>query len=207
MKATRKYYFKLLVFVLIAFAIARIWDFAAIWRPYMLGMAGVFLLFAIIPILGRPLHLVWEAYLKRTEQGTRFFQGAALFVFVIAYYRLRHVTGVDLSQGISFDATTFPAGDYRWWGLASGILLLIGIIPPVSAFAFGLWMKLAHAIQAVVSRVILTLAFLLVVAPLGILAKIVGKRFLVRKPDPEADTYWLTREPAEWDADSYQRQF
>ena len=45
-------------------------------------------------------------------------------------------------------------------------------------------MKLAHAIQAVVSRLILTLAFLLVVAPLGILAKVVGKKFLVRKPDP-----------------------
>lgn len=203
MNATRKYFFKLLVFTLIVFAIARIWDFAAIWRPYLLGLAGVLLLFAIVPILGRPVHLVWEAYLKRTEQGTRFFQGVALFLFVVAYYRLRHVFGVDLSQGATFDASTFPTG----WALASGIALIVGITPPLARFVFGLWMKLAHAIQAVVSRVILTLTFLFVVAPLGIVAKIVGKRFLVRGPDPAADTYWLTREPAEWDPDAYKRQF
>ncbi|MCR9145296.1 MAG: hypothetical protein NXI24_23860 [bacterium] len=212
MKATRKYFFKLLVFTLIVYAVTRIWDFALIWQPYLLGLAGVLLLLTIVPILGRPLHKVWEAYVKRTEQGTRFFQGAALFIAVIAYYRLRHVAGVDLQEIVDvfrgdLAAWALPAGDYHWWGLAAGILLLIGVIPPVAAFAFGLWMKLAHAIQAVVSRVILILAFLLVVAPLGLLAKIVGKKFLVRRPDAEAATYWITREDAEWDPASYQRQF
>ncbi|MEQ9365019.1 MAG: SxtJ family membrane protein, partial [Leptospirales bacterium] len=200
MNATRKYFFKLLAFTLIVFAVARVWDFAAIWRPYLLGLAGVLLLLAIVPILGRPLHILWEAYLKRTEQGTRFFQGAAVFLFVIAYYRLRHVAGVNLSP---LDASSLPAGDYRWWALASGVLLMIGVIPPAARLGFAVWMKLAHAIQAVVSRVILTLAFMLVVFPLGLLAKLVGKRFLVRKPDPKAETYWITREVAEWDPDLY----
>lgn len=205
MNPTRKYFLKLFAFVLVAFAIARIWDFAAIWRPYMLGLAGVLLLLAIVPIIGRPIHIVWEAYRKRTTQGGRFFTGVALFLFVVAYYRLRHVTGLDLSAAPPL--SEWPLDDYRWWGLASGITLLIGLISPVADVLFALWMKLAHLIQAVVSKILLAVIFLTVVVPLGILAKLVGKRFLSRGPDESAASYWINREPAEWDPESYQRQF
>ena len=84
---------------------------------------------------------------------------------------------------------------------------MIGIIPPLAALIFGLWMKLAHGLQYVVSRIILTLTFAFVVFPLGILAKIVGKKFLIRGPNPEEKTYWIDREQVEWSPEPYGRQF
>ena len=208
MNPTRKYFLKLLAFTVVFFAIAKIWDIAVVWRPYLLLLAAIWLVLAIVPILGRPLHLLWTAYLKRTEQGPRFFQGLGLFLLVVAFYRLRYLAGFDVLQISGASAIdALPQGDYRWWALAGGVSLLVGLISPVARLAFGPWMKLAHVIQYVVSRVILSVTFVCVVLPLGLLAKIVGKRFLVRGPDPEASSYWLTRSAAEWEAESYSRQF
>ena len=56
------------------------------------------------------------------------------------------------------------------------------------------------------ARVILTLMFFLVVTPVGLLQRLVGKRaFEVAFRSPE-NTYWKPRETA-FDRESYERQF
>lgn len=84
----------------------------------------------------------------------------------------------------------------------------------IAAAAYARWMQFARLIHAVVSRVLLLLVFIVIVAPIGLLAKLIGKRFLARGPDPTADSYWIEHEPAadasaapDPDRDSYRRQF
>jgi hypothetical protein len=55
------------------------------------------------------------------------------------------------------------------------------------------WMALARAMGWVVSRVVVTIVFALVVTPIGLVARLLGKRLLDLRPDPSATTYWVPR--------------
>ena len=52
------------------------------------------------------------------------------------------------------------------------------------------WMKLAEAIGSVMTVVILTLAFILVFTPMGLVLRLLGKDLLGLKPDRKLQTYW-----------------
>lgn len=95
-----------------------------------------------------------------------------------------------------------------------------------SAFAFGLtvllatifsretlgliykyWMKMAHAIGATVTFLILVIMFFVIFAPLGILFRIMKKDFLDRQWDPRASSYWRIRERVTFDRSRCTKQF
>ncbi len=50
-------------------------------------------------------------------------------------------------------------------------------------------------VQQLSSRVLLGGVFLLVVTPIGLLMRALGKDFLRLKLDPRATTYWIERDP------------
>jgi hypothetical protein len=52
------------------------------------------------------------------------------------------------------------------------------------------WMKLARAMGTAMTYVVLALAFYLVLTPLGLLLRILGKRPVTLGFDPGATTYW-----------------
>ena len=56
------------------------------------------------------------------------------------------------------------------------------------------WMTVALAIGWVMSRVVLTVIFAVVLIPLAFLARLTGKRFLALRPDPGVASYWVRRE-------------
>ena len=82
-------------------------------------------------------------------------------------------------------------------------LVLPALLKPVQK----IWMSLAIGIGWFMTRVILTILFYLVVTPIGILAKIFGKRFLDLKFDKNTDSYWIARESVKFDKRSYENQF
>ena len=82
-------------------------------------------------------------------------------------------------------------------------LVLPALLKPVQR----IWMSLAIVIGWFMTRVILTVLFCLVVTPIGILARIFGKRFLDTRFNRNADSCWITRVPAEFDKRSYENQF
>jgi hypothetical protein len=57
-------------------------------------------------------------------------------------------------------------------------------------------MALAFTLGWFTSRLLLVAIFLGVVTPIGLLARLVGKRFLELAPDPGAASYWVRRDPA-----------
>ena len=96
------------------------------------------------------------------------------------------------------------------WLLAPGLVLLAGgaALPKALKPVYIAWMALALALGFVVSHVVLTLFFFLVITPVGWAARLLGKDFLRLKPDPHAPTYWLPRERHKPNAPSdYERQY
>ena len=55
------------------------------------------------------------------------------------------------------------------------------------------WLKIAHFIGSKVTILILTIMFYFVITPAALLKRIFGGRPLPVKPDPDAETYWVTR--------------
>ncbi len=72
---------------------------------------------------------------------------------------------------------------------------------------YGLWMRAAHFIGSIVTAVILSLVFLLLFAPLGVLFRLIGKDFLNRTIDRNAKTYWHQRVKAAFQKESCEQQF
>jgi hypothetical protein len=96
------------------------------------------------------------------------------------------------------------------WFLAPGMVLLAlgAALPKALKPVYIAWMGLALALGYVVSHVVLTLFFFLVITPVGWAARLLGKDFLRLKPDRQAPTYWLPRErPKTKETDEYERQY
>jgi hypothetical protein len=77
----------------------------------------------------------------------------------------------------------------------AAVLVLAGTLAPARLRGpYLTWMTLALAIGWVMSRVVLTVVFATVLTPLGLLARLTGKRFLALRPDRTAASYWVQRE-------------
>ena len=73
-------------------------------------------------------------------------------------------------------------------------LLVLGAVWPRSLkWVYLAWMILALVLGLVVSTILLTLFFYLVVTPIGLFARIVGKDFLSLRLRPDAESYWIRR--------------
>ena len=74
------------------------------------------------------------------------------------------------------------------------ILLLAGLaIPLLLKVPYKIWMGLSFAIGWVVSRILITSLYFIVVTPLGLIAKLVGKKFLDRDYNDKKDSYWILK--------------
>jgi hypothetical protein len=74
-------------------------------------------------------------------------------------------------------------------------LLVLGLAWPASLRRIYLgWMAMAITLGLIVSTVLLTLFFYLVITPVGLLARLLGRDFLSRQLDPKATSYWLARD-------------
>ena len=139
---------------------------------------------------------------------------------------------MNIRQQINDLKTDTP--DLRKFGLlVGGVAILIGLVlflrhktnypylfwPGAALIAFGAvwpralkypyiaWMTMAFALGFVMSQVILTLFFFLIVTPISLVARLVGKDFLSRKRDRRATTYWIPREAKAKTPASYEQQF
>lgn len=75
-----------------------------------------------------------------------------------------------------------------------GILLLNGIFIPNSLKdIYKIWMGFAFALGWVVSRIILTILFVFILTPIGLLAKIFGKEFIDLNFNKKNNSYWIPK--------------
>lgn len=73
--------------------------------------------------------------------------------------------------------------------LGAGFLILPKQLEPV----YEAWQKVAHAIGKVLTVLMLTVAYYLVITPFGLVRRLLRRSFIDLKIDKNATTYWVTR--------------
>jgi len=122
------------------------------------------------------------------------------------------------SFGLVVGGVFFAVGALLWWrsggpwawGLSGvgGLLVVLGVVLPVVLRPIRTaWMALAFALGFVMTKVLLTLVFVLAVTPTALALRLAGKDLLHRRPDPEAASYWLPRDDGQPDRESLERYF
>ena len=102
--------------------------------------------------------------------------------------------------GLIFFGTLFAVAVWRDKTLLAYFFGFLGVLStgfvlmpvPLKPVYIG-WLKIAHFIGSTVTILILTIFFYLVMTPAALLKRIFGGRPLPIKPDPDAETYWVTR--------------
>jgi Saxitoxin biosynthesis operon protein SxtJ len=115
-------------------------------------------------------------------------------------------TNKDLRKfGITVSIPLLLIGSYLWWKdsgaslyllSAGGALLVLGLLAPSTLkYVEIAWMKFAAVMSFIMTRVILTIAFVFVITPFGILLRLMGKDLLELKIDKTRASYWSPVEP------------
>ena len=117
-----------------------------------------------------------------------------------------------LVGGILVLIASFGLYHHRPWAPAvitiGAVLIVSGaLLPKVLLPAHKAWMSLAIVMGAVMSRVVLTLVFYLVLTPVALLARATGKRFLKLGFKEDRASYWEHRETEDQTPDDSERQF
>ena len=87
--------------------------------------------------------------------------------------------------------------------LGLGFILLPIPLKPV----YDTWLKIAHFIGRMVTTLILTLAYYLVITPAALIKRVVGGRPLPLKPDKNASSYWVSREEPAQPRERFPKRF
>ena len=97
----------------------------------------------------------------------------------------------------------------RWWGLivavvfAAAALFAPRLLQPLNR----LWFKLGLLLHHVVNPVIMAAMFYGAMLPMALLLRWLGKDLLRLKREPEAQSYWIVREPPAPAPGSMSKQF
>ena len=102
------------------------------------------------------------------------------------------------------------AATWPWVLSAAAVLAIVGLATPavLKPFHKG-WMILALIMGWVMTRVVLTLVYYLVLTPIGFLGRAFGEQFLQLKLTRSGETpsYWVRRTGPPREKSDYERQF
>ncbi|MDT3694930.1 MAG: SxtJ family membrane protein [Ignavibacterium sp.] len=97
---------------------------------------------------------------------------------------------------------------FIYFSIIGGLFVILAFIAiPVLRPFHTLWMMLALVLGFIMSRIILTILFYIILTPIGLVAKFVGKKFMPLGFDKDASTYWEKRENPAKQQINYERQF
>jgi hypothetical protein len=99
-------------------------------------------------------------------------------------------------------------GHYPWLFIVAITILLVGFAMPMLLKPIHkVWMILAVLMGWVVTRIILAVLFYLIVTPIGLSIRLLGKDFLDLEFSDDTSSYWILRKEVKKDRSDYERQF
>jgi len=102
----------------------------------------------------------------------------------------------------------FEKSSTIYFAIIGGLLFVFGMaIPFILKPLNKIWMGLAIVLGFFMSRLILTVLFYIALTPISLIAKLVGKQFMILKYDKSAKTYWEKRKIIQKKQIDYERQF
>lgn len=105
-----------------------------------------------------------------------------------------------------------------WWrghARAATVLAALSVAPPVLALAatplwlrfFRLWMKLAEGMSWVMTRVILSVFYFVMMTPIGVAMRLFRRDPLDLAWSRRKSSYWIDKAPVETTLERYEKQF
>ncbi len=95
-----------------------------------------------------------------------------------------------------------------WLALPGLVLVILGLLRPLLLRrVHAVWMAVAGVMGTFMTAVLLTLVYLLVITPLALAARAMGKDLLHCRPDPGRQSYWRSRDPDSQDPAACERQY
>lgn len=100
-------------------------------------------------------------------------------------------------------------GWFEWaLGGIGAVLLVFGLAAPAALAPLNkAWTKLGLLLFKVVNPIVLGLIFLITIVPIGLILRLTGKDPLRLKFDPDAESYWIPRNPPGPAPESMPQQF
>ena len=87
-------------------------------------------------------------------------------------------------------------------------LCILGIVIPfILKPIYWVWMIFATILGWIMTRVILSLLFYIIVTPIGLIPRFFGKQFLELRWDKSKESYWNIRTNEHLKKENYQKQF
>ena len=91
------------------------------------------------------------------------------------------------------NAFTLTTAAYVLGGIGAGLAVLGLTVPSLLMPVYRVWMALAVVLGFIMTRVILSVVFYLIMTPIGLLMRLFGKDPMHRNPDPNATSYWIEK--------------
>jgi hypothetical protein len=102
----------------------------------------------------------------------------------------------------------FEKSSTIYFTIIGGFLFISGLfIPRILKPLNKIWMGLAIILGFFMSRIIITVLFYIALTPISIIAKLVGKKFMILKFDRSINTYWEKSTIIQKKQIDYERQF
>src|SRR5207248_2430156 len=91
------------------------------------------------------------------------------------------------------------------WSLGGLLAVVYYAVKPLQRLMFDSWMAITYPIGWAVSHLLMAIVFYLVITPVGLLMRLLGRDPLNRAFDPARQSYWIQHDPAA-SSDRYFRQ-
>lgn len=97
----------------------------------------------------------------------------------------------------------------HWWLLAIGAMfLLLALARPVVLAPLNyVWTRFGLLLGRIINPIVLGLMYFIIISPIAIGMKLVGRDPLKRKYEPEKDTYWQDKDPSGPTPETMRNQF
>jgi hypothetical protein len=104
---------------------------------------------------------------------------------------------------------SIKAGNYLLFLSLAGLVLMLAslMFPKLLRPLYIIWMSIAAVLGFIMSRIILSLVFYLVFAPVGIILRILKKDLLDRKIEPDKESYWNMRKAENYRPEDSEKQY
>ena len=97
---------------------------------------------------------------------------------------------------------------WPWLAAASGLSLLTALAFPRALTPLErLFFKVGRFMAKINTAVILTLVYFIIIAPVSVFLKLIGRDILDSEVEPARESYWEIREDPPFEKDNYDRQY
>ena len=111
--------------------------------------------------------------------------------------------------GIALWPLIFSSGQLRIWAFVIGVaFFVIALLRPKALNPLNrAWMAFGLLLSRIVNPIVLGILFFLVITPVALVTRLFGRDTLKLKLEPEANSYWVHRDPHSFKSGTMKDQF